>query len=121
MLVAFGNCLVLNRRDFACNIEELIERIGHETVVENLNNAVMNSTNPEVNSEEPECVWSVLCQAMTLKSVRKSDTNRTDRDSEDQKCFSCVTVRIGDRAINVECTKQDVVALSAIQSESCTH
>ena len=64
--------LVLNRLDIACDIEELIERIGHERVAENLNNARMNSTNSEVNSEEPQFAWTVLCQAMTQKSVRKS-------------------------------------------------
>ena len=53
--------LVLNRLDIAFDIEELIERIGHERVAENLNNAGMNSTNSEVNSEEPKCVWTVLC------------------------------------------------------------
>ena len=47
-------------------------------------------------------------------------TNWTDQDSDDQKFFSCVTVRIGDRVINVECTKQDVIVLSAIPSESYT-
>ena len=52
--------------------------------------------------------------------MRKAHTGWTDQESEDQKCFNCVTVRIGDRVINVECTKQDVIALSAIQSESCT-
>ena len=41
--------LVLNRLD----IEELIERIGYEAVVKNLNDAVMNSTNSEVSSEKP--------------------------------------------------------------------
>ena len=81
--------LVLNRLDVACDIEELIGRIAHEGVAENLNNAGMNSTNSEVNSEEPEFVWTVLCQAMTQKSVRKAGTNWTDRDSEDQRCFSC--------------------------------
>ena len=80
----------------------------------------MNSTNSEANSEEPECVWTVLCQALSQKSVRKGYTGLTGQDSEDQKCFNCVTVRIGDRVINVECTKQDVIALSAIQSESYT-
>ena len=110
--------LVLNRLNIAYDVEELIERIGHERVAENLNNAGMNSTNSEVNSEEPECVRTVLCQAMTRKSVRKADTNWTDQDSEDQKCCSCETVRIGDRVINVECTKQDVIALSAIRSKS---
>ena len=112
--------LVPNRLDVAYDIEELIERIGHEAVAENLNDAGMNSTNSEVNSEEPECVWTVLCQATTQKSVRKAYTSWTDQNSEDQKCFGCVTVRMGDRVINVECTKQDVIALSAIQSESHT-
>ena len=112
--------LVLNRLDIAHDIEELIERIGHERVAENLNNAGMNSTNSAVNSEEPECVWTVLCQAMTQKSVRKAYTSWTDQDSEDLKCFNCATVRIGDRVINVECTQKDVIALSATQSESYT-
>ena len=110
--------LVLNRLDVAYDIEELIERTGHEAVSENLNDAVTNCTNSEVSSEEPEFVWTVLCHAMTQKSVRKADTKWTDQVSEDQKCFSSVTVRIGDRVINVECTKQDVFALSAMQSES---
>ena len=57
---------------------------------------------------------------MTQKSVRKADTNWTDQDSEDQKCFTCVIMRLGDRAIDVECSNQDVVALCAIQSESYT-
>ena len=95
--------LVLNRLDVPNDIEELIESIGHERVAANLNNAVMNSTNSEVNSEEPNCVWTDLSQAMTQKSVRKVYTNPTDQDSEDQKCFNCVIVRIGDRVMNVEC------------------
>ena len=74
--------LVLNTLDIAYDIKEVIERIGHETVAENLN------TNSEVSSEEPEFVWTVPCQAMTQKSVRKADTNWTDQDSKDQKCFS---------------------------------
>ena len=112
--------LVLNRLDFPNDIVELIERIGHERVAENLNDAGMNSTNSEANSEEPECVWAVLRQAMTQKSVRKARTGWTDQDSEDRKCFNCVIVRMGDRVINVECTQQDVIALSTIQSESYT-
>ena len=87
--------LVLNRLDIAYDIEELIERVGNNAVAENLNNAVMNSASSEVSSEEPEFVWTVLCQAMTQKSVRKAD----DQDSEDQKCFSCVTVKLGDCVI----------------------
>ena len=67
-----GHCL---------DIEELIERIGHDEVAKNLNDAVMNSTNSEVSSEKPEFVWTVLCQAMTKKSVWKADTNWTDQDS----------------------------------------
>ena len=57
------------------DIEELIERIGHERVAENLTNAVMNSTNSEVNSEEPECVWTVLCQACE-ESLHELDWSR---------------------------------------------
>ena len=91
-------------KNIAYDIEELIDTIGHEAVYENLNDAVMNSTNSEVSSEEPEFVWTVLCPTMTQKSVRKADTNRTDQDSADQQCFSCVTVGMGDRVINVECT-----------------
>ena len=50
---------------------------------------------------------------MVQKSVKKDDTNWTDRDSEDQKHFSCVIVRLGDCVI----AKQDVILLSALQSE----
>ena len=52
--------------------------------------------------------------------MRKADTTWTDQDGEDQKCVNYVNVRIDDRVISVECTKQDVIALSAIQSESYT-
>ena len=57
---------------------------------------------------------------MTQKSVVKADTNWTDQDSEDQKWFSGVTVKLGDCVIKVECAKQDVNSLSAIQLESYT-
>ena len=80
----------------------------------------MNDTNSEVNSgvssEGPEFVWTGLCQTSTQKPVSKTDTSQTDQDSEHQACFTCVVVRCGD----VECTKQDMVSLSAIQSESYT-
>ena len=48
--------LVLDRLEIAYDIEELIERIGHEAVSQNLNDARMNSTKSEANSEESECV-----------------------------------------------------------------
>ena len=48
--------LVLNRLNIAHDIEEFTERIGHEAVSENLNDAMMNSTNSEVSSEKPEFV-----------------------------------------------------------------
>ena len=35
----------------------------------------------------------------------------------DQKCFSCVVVRFGEHVIDVVCSKQDVVSLSAPESE----
>ena len=118
--MALHICLVFDRLNIACDIEELIERIRHEAVAEHLNDAGKNSANSEVSLEEPEFVSTVPCQAMTQKSVRKAHTGWTDQDSEDQKCVECVTVRIGDRVSNVERTKQDVIALSAIQSESYT-
>ena len=66
--------LVLNRLDIAYDIEELIEGICHETVVENLNNAVMNSADKKLPSlGEPEFAWTVLYQAMTQKSVKLGD------------------------------------------------
>ena len=69
--------LVLKRL-IARDSQELIERIGHETVNENLKN-VMDNTNSEVNSgvssEEPEFAWTVICQTTMQKSVSKTDTN----------------------------------------------
>ena len=112
--------LVFDRLDIAYDIEELFEGISHEAVAEHLNDAGKNGANSEVTLEEPEFVWTVLCQTLTQKSVRKADTNWTDQDSEDQKCVNCATVRIDDRVSNVECTKQDVIALNLIQSESYT-
>ena len=45
--------LVLTRLDVAHDIEELIERIGHEAVAENLNDAVMNGTDSGLASSLP--------------------------------------------------------------------
>ena len=106
--------LMLKRLIIADDSPELIKRIGHATVDENLNKAVMNNTNSDVNSgvssEEPEFAWTVIYQTTMQTSVRQTDRNWTDRDSEDQECFSCAVVRCGE----VECAKQDVVSLSAI-------
>ena len=99
--------------DIAYDIEELTERISHEVIAEHSNDTGKNSANSEVSLEEREFVWTVLCQTWTQKSVRKADTNWTGQDSEDQKRVNCVTVRTDDRVINVECTKQDVIAFSA--------
>ena len=112
--------LVHDRLNIAFDIEELIERISHGAVAEHLNDAGKNSANSELSLEEPDFVWTVLCQEMTQKSVRKAGTDWTEQDSEDEKCVNYVTVRVDDCVINVECTKQDVIALSAIQCESCT-
>ena len=49
--------------------------------------------------------------------MRKADANSPDQDREDQKCFSCEIVRLGDRVIDVGCAKQDVISLSALQCE----
>ena len=66
---------------------------------------------------EPEKIWKNLYQEMPSKLVVRTDANWTGQDSEDQKYFSCVVVRFGDPVIDVVCAKQDVVALSAPESE----
>ncbi len=78
----------------------------------------MNIVSKKLSSlEEPEFTWTVPCHEMMQKSVRKDDTNWTDRDSEDQRHVSCVIVRLGDCVIDVGCAKQDVILSSALQSE----
>ena len=54
---------------------------------------------------------------MPTKLVVRTDVNWTGQDSEDRKCFSCVVVRVGEHVIDVVCSKQDVVSLSAPESE----
>ena len=55
---------------------------------------------------------------MPTKLVVRTDANWTVQDSEDQKCFSCVVVGFGEHVIDVVCSKQDVVPLSAPESKS---
>ena len=43
--------------------------------------------------------------------------NGTDQDSEDQKCFNCASVRLGEYVIDDESARQDVSSLSALQSD----
>ena len=50
-------------------------------------------------------------------TVVRTDANWTGQDSEDQKCLSYVVVRFGKHVIDVVCTEQDVVSLSAPESE----
>ena len=52
-----------------------------------------------------------------MKLVVRTDANWTGQDSEDQKCFSCVVVRLGEHVTDVVCSKQDLVSLSAPGSE----
>ena len=66
---------------------------------------------------EPELIWTFPYQAMPTKLVVRTDANWTRQDSEDQKCFSCVVVRFGEHVIDVVCSQQDVVSLSAPESE----
>ena len=54
---------------------------------------------------------------MPSKLVVRTDASGTGQDSDDQKCFSCVVVRFGGHVIDLVCAKQDVVALSAPESE----
>ena len=49
--------------------------------------------------------------------VVRTDVNWTGPDSEDQKCFSCVVVGFGEHVLDVVCSKQDVVSLSAPECE----
>ena len=65
---------------------------------------------------EPERIWTFLSQEMLTKLVVRTDANWTGQDSKDQKCFSCVVVRLGEHVIDV-CSKQDVASLSAPESE----
>ena len=53
---------------------------------------------------------------MPTKVVR-TDANWTGQDSEDQKCFRCVVVRLNEHVIDVDCSKQDVISSSAPESE----
>ena len=82
--------LVLDWPDFSFYIREakhigyeaLVERIVHDAVAANLTKAVMNSVNKKLSSlEEPEFTWTVPCHEMMQTSVRKNDSNWTDRDS----------------------------------------
>ena len=66
---------------------------------------------------EPELIWTLPYQAMPTKLVVRTVANWTRQDSEDQKCFSCVVVRFGEHVIDVVCSQQDVVSLSAPESE----
>ena len=98
--------LVLDRPDIDHNIRRA-NRIGYEALIEtvtaNLNIAVMNSADKKLSSlEEPRFVWTVPYHEITQKSVRKDDMTRTLQDSEDQKCFSCAIVRLGDHVIDDE-------------------
>ena len=69
---------------------------------------------------EPELIWTFPYQEMPIKLVVRTDANWIGQDSEDQKCFSCVVVRFGKHVIDVDCTEQDVVTLSAPESEFYT-
>ena len=54
---------------------------------------------------------------MLTKLVVRTDANWFGQDSEDQKCFSCLVVRFGKHVIDVVCSMQDVVLLSAPESK----
>ena len=66
---------------------------------------------------ELELIWAFPYHEMPTKLVVRTDANWTGQNSEDQKCFSCVVVRFGKHVIDVVCSKQDVVSLSAPESE----
>ena len=70
--------LVLDWRNIASDIEELIERIGHERVAENLNNAVMNSTRLSIFSTSASRItstlWTLFHSDINVKSIYLYDT-----------------------------------------------
>ena len=66
---------------------------------------------------EPELIWKFPYQEMPRKILVRTDANWTGQDREGQKCFSCVVVRFGVHVIDVVRSKQDVVSLSAPESE----
>ena len=66
---------------------------------------------------EPELIWTPPYEEMQSKLVVRTDATWTGQDREDQKCFSCVVVRFDDHVIDVVCAKQDMVVLSAPESE----
>ena len=66
---------------------------------------------------ELELIWTFPYQEMPTKFVVRTDANWTGQDSEDQKCLSCVVMKFGEPVIDVACSEQDVVSLSAPESE----
>ena len=59
---------------------------------------------------EPEFVWTCPLHETTQKLARQDDMNRIYQDNEDQMCFSCASVRLGDYIIDDECAKQNVTS-----------
>ena len=108
-----GTYLALDRLDIVYSIRRAIEDIAK----------------PKVRTEarlkrvarcllgEPELIWTFPYQETPSKLVVRTDANWAGQDSQDQECFSCVVVRFGDHVIDEVCAKQDVVALSAPESE----
>ena len=66
---------------------------------------------------ERELIWTFPYQETPTTSVVRTDANWTGQDSEYQECFSCVVVGFGKHVTDVFCIKQDVVSLSAPESE----
>ena len=64
----------------------------------------------------PELIWAFPYRPMPDQLIVRTDANWTGRDSEDQKCFSCVVVRFGVHVVDDVRSKQDAVSLSAPES-----
>ena len=52
---------------------------------------------------EPELIWTFPYQDMPTKLVVRTDANWTGLDSEDQKCFTCIVVRLGLHVVDEVC------------------
>ena len=86
----------------------LIQKVIFETVDVNTINTVMHSADTKLSSsEEPESVWTFSDPELRTTSARKVDTDWMDQDSDDQKCFCCVSRRLGNCVNDVGWAKQD--------------
>ena len=109
--------LAMDRPESACSIRRANQHIAIPEVRTEVRTEARLKRFARYLLDEPELIWTFPYQEMPTKLVVRTDANWFGQDSEDQKCFSCVVVRFGKHVIDVVCSKQDVVSLSAPESE----